>query len=69
MQTVCTIPKENVFECKSEEQTKDWNLTEKFEFSRLGIINTKTFHDTTDDIATKKYYEVIYFIFDFIFNY
>ena len=56
MQTVCNIPEKNVLECKSEERTKDWKITNRLEFDELGIINTRTFH--AKDIVAKKYYEV-----------
>ena len=56
MQTICTSPQNNVLECNSDEEEKEWKLTDRFEFEPLGIINTKTFH--TKNIVTKKYYEV-----------
>ena len=57
MQTICTSPEKNVLECNSNEETKEWKITDRLEFEPLGIINTKTFH--TKNIVAKKYYEVI----------
>ena len=56
MKTVCSIPKTNVLECRQEEETKGWKITNRYEFDLLGIKNIKTFH--TKDIVAKKYYEV-----------
>ena len=58
MQTICTSPEKNVLECNSDEEEKEWKITDRLEFEPLGIINTKTFH--TKNIVTKKYYEVGY---------
>ena len=58
MQTICTSPEKNVLECDSDEEEKEWKITDRLEFEPLGIINTKTFH--TKNIVTKKYYEVGY---------
>merc|ERR1712062_55455 len=55
MQTICTSPEKNVLECNSDEEEKEWKITDRLEFEPLGIINTKTFH--TKNIVTKKYYE------------
>merc|ERR1719266_305698 len=57
MKTVCTIPVTNVLECRQEEETKGWKITNRYEFDLLGIKNIKTFH--TKDIVAKKYYERI----------
>ena len=56
MKTVCTIPVTNVLECRQEEETKGWKITNRYEFDLLGIKNIKTFH--TKDIVAKKYYGV-----------
>ena len=56
MKTVCSIPVTNVLECRQEEETKGWKITNRYEFDLLGIRNIKTFH--TKDIVAKKYYEV-----------
>ena len=56
MKTVCSIPVTNVLECRQEEETKGWKITNRYEFDLLGIKNIKTFH--TKDIVAKKYYEV-----------
>ena len=58
MQTICSSPESNVLECNSDEETKEWKITDRLEFEPLGIINTKTFH--TKNIVAKKYYEVIF---------
>jgi len=55
MQTICSSPESNVLECDSDEETKEWKITDRLEFEPLGIINTKTFH--TKNIVAKKYYE------------
>ena len=56
MKTVCSIPVTNVLECRQEEETKGWKITNRYEFDLLGIKNIKTFH--TKDIVAKKYYGV-----------
>ena len=66
MQTICTLPEKNVLECNSEEKTKEWRITNRLEFHRLGIINTRTFH--IKDIVAKKYYEVSFIFHELIAN-
>ena len=51
------MPENNVFLCESEEREKDWKLTSKMEFAKLGLVNTRTFHN--ENIVAKKYYKVL----------
>ena len=56
LHTTCTMPQKNVFNCKNEERVRDWKLASLYEFSKFGVINTRTFH--TVNVTTKKYYQV-----------
>merc|ERR1719323_2137502 len=57
MHTVCTVPTKNVILCEIEQRAKSWKMSDKYEFSKIGMINTK--YHITKDVQAKKYFQRI----------